>query len=58
MEDVYKSIEDYNPSRKCNVLTIFDNVIADIISNKKFHQIVTELFIRGRKLYSSTVFIT
>ena len=35
MQNVYKNIEHYNPDRKCNVLIIFDDMIADMISNKK-----------------------
>ena len=58
MQDVYKNIEEYNPSRKCNLLIIFDDMIADMLSNKKRNSIVTELFISGRKLHISTVFIT
>ena len=49
MQDVYENIEGYNPSRKCNVLMVFDDTIADIISNKKLNQIVTEIFIRVPK---------
>ena len=33
MQDVYKNIEEYNPSRKCHVLIVFDDMIADMISN-------------------------
>ena len=58
MQDVYKNIEDYNPNKKRKVLIIFDDMIADIINNKKLNPIVTELFIRGRKLNISIVFIT
>ena len=57
MQDVYEDIEEYNPSRKY-VFIIFDDMIADMISNKKLSPIVTELFIRGGKLSISTVFIT
>ena len=57
MQDVYKNIEDYNPRKKRKVLIIFDNMIADIINNNKLNPIVTELFIRGRKLNISIVFI-
>ena len=46
MQDFYKSIEEYNPSRKCNLLIVFDDMIADIISNKTLSPIVTEIFIR------------
>ena len=58
MQDVYKNIEDYNPIEKRKVLIIFDDMIADMISNNKLNQIVTELFIPGRKLNISIVFIT
>ena len=58
MQDVYKNMERYNPSRKCNVLLFFDNIIADVISNKKLSSVVTELFLREKKLNVSTVFIT
>ena len=58
MKDIYKNIEEYNQCRKCNALLVFDKMIADIISNKIFNQVVTELFIRGRKLNIFTVFIT
>ena len=50
MQDVYKNIEDYNPIKKRKVLIIFDDMIADMINNKKLNPIVTELFIRGRNL--------
>ena len=36
MNDVYQNIDDYNPSRKRKILTVFDDLIADIMSNKKF----------------------
>ena len=57
MQDVYKNIEDYNPIKKRNVLIIFDDMIADMISDNKLNPIVTKLFIRGRKLNISIVFI-
>ena len=56
MQDAYKNIKKYNPSRKCNVLIVFDAVIADILSNKKINPIIAELFIGGRKLNISFVF--
>ena len=40
------------------MLIVFDDMIADVINNKKLNSIVTELFIRGRKLNISIVFIT
>ena len=58
MQDVYKNIEYYNPIKKRKVLIIFDDMIADMINNNKLSPIVTELFIRGRKLNFSIVFIT
>ena len=50
MDDIYKNIEEYNPNKKCKILIVFDDMIADMLSNKKSNLIVTELFIRGRKL--------
>ena len=50
MLDVYKNIEDYNPDKKRKVLIVFDDMTADMINNKKLNSIVTELFIKGRKL--------
>ena len=58
MDDVYKNINDYNPSRKRKILIVFDDMISDIMTNKKFQAIIKELFIRCRKLNSSLVFIT
>ena len=58
MQNVYKNIEEYNPTRKCNVLIVFDDMIADMISNKKLNQIITKLFIRGRKLNISTACVS
>ena len=58
MQDVYKNIEEYNPGKEGKVLIVFDDMIADMINNKKLNPIVTELFIRGRKLNISMVFVT
>ena len=58
MDDIYKSIEDCNPNKKRKILILFDNMIADMVSNKKRNPIVTELFIRGRNLNIFLVFIT
>ena len=58
MQDVYQNIEDYNPIKKCKVLIVFDDMIADMINNKKLNPVVSELFIRGRKFNISIVFIT
>ena len=55
MQDVYKNIEEYNPGKKRKVLIVFNHMIADMINNKKLNSVVTELFIRGRKLNISIV---
>ena len=57
MDDIYKNIEEYNPNKERKILIVFDNMIADMRSNKKLNPIVTELFIRRRKLNISLVFI-
>ena len=49
MHKVYKNIDDYNPHKENKILIVSD-IIADMINNKKLNLIVTELFIRGRKL--------
>ena len=54
MQDVYENILEYNRGRKCNV---FDDVAADMISDKKSNEVVTELLITGRKLNISAAFI-
>ena len=58
MHDVYKNIDEYSPDKENKILIVFDDMIADMIHNKKLNSIVTELFIRGRKLNISLVFIT
>ena len=58
MHDVFSNIDDYNPKRKRKNLIVFDDMIADIMTNKKFPAIIKELFIRCRKLNISLVFIT
>ena len=57
MQDVYKAIEEYNPDKESQTLIVFDDIIADVINNEKLNPIVTELFIRDRKLNISIVFI-
>ena len=42
MDDVYENIDDYNPKRKRKIFIIFDDMIADIMSNKKFQTIIKE----------------
>ena len=58
MDDVYKNIDDYNPNRRRKILIVFDDIIADIMTNKKFQAVIKELFIRCRKINISFVFIT
>ena len=58
MDDFYNNIDDYNPKGKRKILTVFNDMIADIMTNKKFQAIIEELFIRYRKLNVSLVFIT
>ena len=49
MDDFFKNIEEYNPNKKCKVLIVFDDMNADMLSNKELNPIVTELFIRCKK---------
>ena len=58
VKDVYKNIENYNPGKKRKILIVFDDMIADMINNKKLNPVVTELFIKSKKLNISIVFIT
>ena len=58
MQDVYENIEEYKRSRQCNKLIAIDDMITDMLSNKKLNTVVTELFARDRKLNISLVFIT
>ena len=50
MDDVYNNIDNYNAKRKRKVLIVFDDMIADIMTNKKCQATIKELFIRCRKL--------
>ena len=56
--DIYKNIVEYNPNKKPKILIVFDNMIADMLSIKKLNWKITELFIRGKELNISLVFIT
>ena len=58
IHDVYKNTDEYNREKENKILIVFDNMIADMIHNKKLNSIVTELFIRGGKLNISVVFLT
>ena len=58
MHDVYKNIDEYNPDKENKILIVFDDMIADMINNRRLDSIATELFLRERRLNFSTVFIT
>ena len=58
MQVVYKNVQKYNIGKKRKILIVFDDMIVDVINNEKLNPIVTELFIRGRKLHISIVFTT
>ena len=58
MNDIYKNIEEYNPNKKRKISIVFDDMMPDMLSNKKRNPTVAELFIRGRKLNISLVFIS
>ena len=58
MQDVYKNINECNTDKERKILIVFDDMIADVINNKKLNSIITELFIRCRKLNVSIAFIT
>ena len=58
LDDVYENIDDYSPSRKRKILMVFDDMVADVKSNKKFQLKIEELFIRFKRLNISPVFIT
>ena len=58
IQDVYKNIGEYNPDKENKILIVFHDMIADMTHNKKLNSVVNELFIRGRKLNISLVFIT
>ena len=57
MDNVYENIDEYNLTRKRKVLVVFNDIIADIMTNKKVQAVVKELFIRCKKLNISLVFI-
>ena len=58
MDDIQKNIEENNPNKKQKTLIVFDDMIADMLSNEKVNPVIIELFIRGRMLNISLVFIT
>ena len=58
MQDDYKNIDEYNVDKERKILIVFDDMIPDLINNKKLNSMITELFIRGRKLNFCLVLIT
>ena len=58
IDDVYENLKDYDPTNKMRVLMVFDDMIADMECNKSLSPIVTDLFLKGRKLNISLVFIS
>ena len=58
MDHVYKNVKEDNPNKKRKILIVFDDMIADMLSNEKLNPVVTELFIRGRKLNICLAFTT
>ena len=58
MANIFKNIKEYNPNSRCKILVLFDDLIADMLSNKQRNSIVIELVVRSRKLNISLVFIT
>ena len=56
MDDIYKNFEEYNPNKKRKILILFDDMIAGMLINKNLNPVVTELFVRGRKLNISPFF--
>ena len=57
MFDAYKNIDEYNVDKDRKILIVFDDMVADMIHNKKLNSVVTELLIRGKKLNIFLVFI-
>ena len=58
MQGVYKNIDGYNTEKERKISIVFDDMVADMINNKKLNSLVIELFIRERKLHISFAFIT
>ena len=58
IDDAYENLEYYNQTKKRKVLIVFDDMTEDVESNKNLYPIVSELFLRGRKLNISLVFIS
>ena len=58
MDDIYKSIEEYNTNKESQILFVFDGMIADMLRNKKLNSVVIEFLTRSRKLNISHILIT
>ena len=58
MRDIYKSVKKYNPGKRRKELIVFDDMIADVTSNKRLHPVVTDSFIMDKKLNIYLLFIT
>ena len=58
MDDIYKNIEKRNPNKRRKILIVFDDMMTDMLSDKKLNSIINEAFITGRKLNISLVFIS
>ena len=58
MDDIYYSIDEYNPKKRRKILIVFDDMTVDINTNKKFQALVKELFFRYIKVNVSLLFIT
>ena len=56
MNDIYENIEEHNRNKKRKILIIFDDMITNMLSNKKLNPVEAELFFSGRKLNISLVF--
>ena len=57
MDGIHRNIEEYDPHKKQRIIIVFDDMIADMLNDKKLNPVVTELFIIGRKLNATLVFI-
>ena len=58
MDGIYKNIGEINLNKKRKILIVFDDTIADMLSNKRLNRIVAELSIKDRQLNIYLVFIT
>ena len=58
MDNIYKNIDECSPNKKRKIFIVLDDLIADMLSNENLKPVVTELFIRGRKLNITLAFIT